>query len=83
VCLIFASFLDELLESVSDIFVKITTYLNFVILENELIPDSEVSPGKEGLLVLLVTKVHEKQKSLKISGIIEKNEENGNLDYKT
>ena len=43
----FASFLDELLESVSEIFVKITTYLNFVILENELLSDSRVNPGKE------------------------------------
>jgi len=56
----FASFLDELLESVSEIFVKNTTYLNFVFLENELLADSKVSPGKEGLLVLLVIKVHKK-----------------------
>jgi hypothetical protein len=44
---VFASFLDELLESVSEIFVKNTTYLNFVFLENELRPDSKVNPGKE------------------------------------
>ena len=30
---------------------------NFVFLENELISDSKVNPGKEGLLVLLVIKV--------------------------
>jgi hypothetical protein len=43
----FASFLDKLLESVSEIFVKNTTYLNLVFLENELLPDSKVSPDKE------------------------------------
>jgi hypothetical protein len=49
--------LDELLVSVSDIFVKTATYPNFAVLENKLVTDTEVSPGKEELLLLLVTKV--------------------------
>ena len=48
----FCFFFDELLESVSEIFVKITTYLNFVILENELLSDSKVSQPKKNLLFL-------------------------------
>ena len=50
-------FLDELLESFSEIFIKNTMYLNFVFLENKLVIDSKVNPGKEGLLILLVIKV--------------------------
>jgi len=49
--------LGELLVSVSDIFVKTATYPNFAVLENKLGTDTEVSPGKEELLILLVTKV--------------------------
>jgi hypothetical protein len=49
--------LDELLVSVSEIFVKTATYLNFAVLKNELITDTEVNPGNEELLILLVTKV--------------------------
>ena len=75
----FASFLDELLESVSEIFVKNTTYLNFVFLENELISDSKVSPRKEEPFVTFqLWKV--KKKNYLIS-LIRRNDRNKDKKY--
>ncbi len=61
---LFASFLDEIFDSVDEIFVKIATYLNFAILENESSTESKSNPPKEELLVLLVTKVRKKKETL-------------------
>jgi hypothetical protein len=44
---LFASFLDEIFDSVDEIFVKIATYLNFAILENGSSTESKSNPPKE------------------------------------
>ena len=48
----FASFFDELFASVSEVFVRFQTFLNFWNLENELETDSKVNQQKKKLLLL-------------------------------